>query len=114
MTHMVKQQGEVHVRRIDALPDWMTPVAAKHGVFVISHSESGHHHVLDAKHVDVLERHDVPAGMVILYAIVKEPTALSQTAANPHGQIDLAPGTYEMRLSREFNPFAEQARRVAD
>ena len=116
MTPMVKQQGEVHVRRVEALPEGLSPASIeKSGVYIVSHSESGHHHVLDAACVEVMERtRDVPAGMAILYAIVREPTALSQTAANPHGQIDLDPGIYEMRISREFNPFAEQARRVAD
>lgn len=111
---MVRQQGEVHVRRIDALPEGLTPVKAENGRYIISHSESGHHHVLDAERVEVLVRADVPAGMAILYAIVREPTALTQTAANPHGQIDLAAGIYELRISREFNPFADRARRVAD
>jgi len=83
------------------------------GAAIISHSESGNHHVIAG--AEVLERTDnVPAGMAILYAIVDNPTALKQDASHPHKQIDLDPGLYEIRVSREFNPFEEQIRRVAD
>jgi hypothetical protein len=81
--------------------------------WIISHSESGHHHVLTGG--DVLERVDgVPAGMQKLYALLEEPAELIQDAAVPHDGYNLAPGIYEFRIAREFDPFAEQARRVAD
>lgn len=114
---VIAQQGEVKVFKIDRLPDGMTtkPVERdRNGAAIISHSESGHHHVIGG--ADVIERTDnVPAGMAILYAIVKDPTALKQDAPTPHGEIPLdADSIYELRISREYDPFAEQARRVAD
>lgn len=114
---VVAQQGEVKVFKIDALPkDIKTkaPQFNREGAAIISHSESGHHHVIAG--ADVIERTDnVPAGMAILYAIVKNPTALEQDAPTPHKSIPLeADSIYELRVSREFNPFTEQARRVAD
>lgn len=113
---VVAQQGEAKVFKIDALPKGMQTKQPEYnaaGHAIISHSESGHHHVVpDA---EVMERIDnVPAGMAILYAIVKNPTALKQDAANPHGEVKLDPGIYEFRVSREFDPFAEQIRRVKD
>ena len=58
---------------------------------------------------------DVPAGMRILYAIVEAPTQLRQDAGgNPHEAHDLAPGIYEMRIAREYDPFLAEARRVSD
>ena len=81
--------------------------------WIISHSESGSHHLLTGG--DVMERtSNVPAGMQILYAILENPEALIQDAATPHGGFDLPAGIFEFRISREFDPFAEQARRVAD
>ncbi len=113
---VIAQQGEAKVFRIDALPKNMqtrAPEFTKTGAAIISHSESGHHHAIAG--AEVVERIDnVPAGMAILYAIVKNPTALRQDAASPHGEIALDPGLYEIRVSREYDPFAEQARRVAD
>ena len=54
------------------------------------------------------------ANVVVGYGIVEKPTSLRQTAGNPHGEHAIAPGKYVIRIKREFNPFAEQARRVAD
>lgn len=110
------RQGEVRMQPIAAIPKCETrPVAARGAVIVVGESESHHHHVLDAAGVAVLERTDgVPIGMRILYAIVEQATKLRQTAGNPHGAHDVPAGTYEISIKREFNPFLEQARMVAD
>lgn len=116
MRQVIGQQGEVKVIKIDSLPEITNPAEVEknqNGAFIISHSESGHHHVIDGG--EVMERtKDVPEGMRIIYAILDEPTALIQDAGNPHGHIDLEPGNYEFRISREYDPFLQQARRVAD
>lgn len=112
----IVRQGEVRMQPIAELPKCETrPVAPKNGVIIVGESESHHHHVLDAEGVTVVERiSDVPAGMRILYAIVEKPTQLRQTAGNPHGAHTIEPGKYVIPIKREFNPFLEQARRVAD
>jgi hypothetical protein len=110
---VIGQQGEVKIYRISEMPACET--AKREGDrHVISHSESGHHHVISGD-VDVLDRRsDVPPGMEIIYAIVKNPTALRHEAGAGHAEIALDEGIYEFRVSREFDPFAEQARRVTD
>ena len=115
MRQSIANQGEVRIDRIAALPETATkPFTEKNGKgWIISHSETGHHHILGGD-CDVMERVDVPTGTCILYAIVKEPTRLFQDAATPHAPVNLEPGIYEMRIKREFDPFSEQARRVAD
>lgn len=115
MKQVIGQQGEVRIVKIDALPDGIETKAVERIAkgYVISHSESGHHHVLTGG--DVMERTDkVPAGMQVFYAILNNPESFIQDAANPHGGYDLDPGIYEFRVSREYDPFAEQARQVAD
>lgn len=110
-------QGEIYARKIEELPTGLVDFKEKdtNGDWIISHSENGHHHLLSAEGVEVLERAtDVPEGLRILYAIVKEPTQLRQEAANAHGAHDIEPGIYEMRIAREFDPLMQQARRVAD
>ena len=63
----------------------------------------------------VMERtKDVPEGMKVLYALLDQPAALIQDAAAPHEGYDLPAGFYEFRIAREYDPFAEQARQVAD
>lgn len=115
MKTIVGAQGEITIIKLDRLPEGMEtrPVERAAKGWIISHSESGHHHVLTGG--DVMERvSDVPVGMQKLYALLDEPASLVQDAAVPHGSYDLEPGAYEFRISREFDPFAEQARRVAD
>lgn len=113
---VVAQQGEVKVFRIDAIPAGIStrpPQFDAGGAAIVSHSESGNHHVIAG--AEVMERTDnVPDGMAILYAIVKDPTALEQNAPTPHGHIPLDAGIYELRVSREHDPFSDQARRVTD
>lgn len=115
MREAIANQGEIRIDRIASLPDTPTkPFAEKNAKgFIISHSEQGHHHILGGD-CEVLERASAPAGAKILYAIVKEPTKLFQDAAAPHQPVDLDPGIYEFRIKREYDPFSEQARRVAD
>lgn len=110
-------QGEIYARKVEALPEGLVAFneRSNSGEWIISHSESGHHHLLGASGVDVMERtQNVPNGMRILYAIVKEPTRLYQDAAAPHGEHVVDPGIYEFRIAREYDPIMEQARRVAD
>ena len=119
----IGQQGEVRIDLMDGLPEGVA--LTKHternhaGLPIISHSESGHHHVLDRDDVEVFEqKEDVPAGMRILYAILENPeTALVQDAATPHEPMSLkGDGKRVVRftISREYDPFSEQARKVAD
>lgn len=112
---MIGAQGEISIFRVSAMPEGLEPMAEKDkkGRPIISHSESGNHHILD-RAVAVMERASPPAGMRILYAILDEPTMLIQDAAEPHGSHSLPAGVYEFRIAREFDPFSEQVRQVAD
>ena len=115
MKQVIGQQGEVRIIKIDALPAGMQAKAAVRlpKGFVISHSESGHHHLLTGG--NVMERTDnVPAGMQVFYAILDAPEKFIQDAPNAHEGYALDAGIYRFDVSREYDPFAEQARRVAD
>lgn len=113
---IIGAQGEITIIKLDAAPaDFATMAPANKTRLgsIVSHSESGNHHVLTEG--TVMERTtNVPQGMRVLYAILEKPGQLVQDAAVPHGHFDLAAGFYEMRIAREFDPFAEQARQVAD
>ena len=119
MRQLIGDQGEVTIVRIDALPnDIILANVEKNDVghHIISHSESGHHHVLTSRGEDiaVMERRSAPAGMKIFYAILKNPQSFEQTAPVPHEKYDLRPGVYEFRIAREYDPFLQQARRAMD
>jgi hypothetical protein len=105
-------QGEITLIKISAIPaDATETVAAEKGRYVVGHSESGNCHVLDAENVTIVRR----PGANILYAIVADPTMLRQEkSGTPHAPVSVPAGIYKIVISREFNPFTEQARRVAD
>ena len=113
-------QGEITIRRIGdvrkELPKGFSPLALERGKYIIGHSETQHDHVLSAVEgveVGVLDK--PPEGMRILYAILREPTALEHLRPHDtHEPIMLDAGTYEIRIAREYDPYAELARRSAD
>ena len=105
-------QGEVNFIKINSAPTDATEIILPEGGrYIVGHSESGNLHVLDADEVTLCRR----PGADILYAIVANPTVLRQEkSGTPHAPIPVDPGVYRIVISREFNPFTEQARRVAD
>lgn len=118
----IAAQGEITIRRIGDVPTkrkmraGCAPLALEDGKFVIGHSETGHHHVLSSNvgaEVMVLDR--PPEGMRILYAILENPTSLDHLRGHDtHESIALPPGEYEFRIAREYDPYAELARRAMD
>jgi hypothetical protein len=119
-------QGEITLIRIGDLPPkaadeyydfgpaWRKR-APENGHMIIGHSETGHHHVMDRNvTVGVLTK-NVPAGMEILRLIVESPTPIIHLRDHDtHESIMLDPGVYEARIAREFDPYGDIARRVAD
>lgn len=108
-------QGDMLIRRIDALPLAAKPESAKAGVFVLAHSETGHNHV-------VLERPNVKFystdDPLVSYLEVIEATDMAEALIehlrtwDTHETISVSPGIYEVRRQREYSP--EGWRRVAD
>ncbi len=107
-------QGEAFIRRIETRPDGLTPIEPENGHYIIAHSETGHHHVMEPGGVALLERTTgVEEGLRILHLIVSEPTSLDHLrGSDTHESIMFEPGEYEIRLQREYTP--EGFRRVAD
>ena len=111
----IAAQGEITIRRVEAVPVGCTPMKAEGGKFVIGHSETGHHHVIAARGADVSVLDRPPEGMRVLYAILKDPTSLDHLRDHDtHAPIQLEPGAYEFRIAREFDHYAELARQSAD
>jgi hypothetical protein len=114
-------QGEITVRRIGglpkkrSLPEGFVPLKAEAGRFIIGHSETGHHHVIDAKGATVSVMEKPPEGMRILYMILENPLVLEHLRPHDtHETITNEPGIYEVRIAREFDHYAELARQSAD
>ncbi len=109
-------QGEIRMFRIDEIPADATPLKKEGGKYIIGHSETGHHHVLEAERVQVFEAPNAPQGMRILYAILDTAGSLEHLRGHDtHAPHAFQPGDKIMfRTDREYDPYAELARRVAD
>jgi hypothetical protein len=112
---LTNAHGEVNFHRIDSGKldlTGFTPVADSKMGFIVGHSESGHHHVLEREGVTMREKeHD---GMKVLYAILENPCRLFQAAGDPHKAQTVEPGEYIITNNVEYDPWTQQARRVAD
>lgn len=103
-------QGDVLIRRVNNVPSGTKPVAAEHGVIIVTHSETGHHHVMDADRVELFQSPDNP---LLAWIKVKRPATLTHKRPHDtHEAIKFEPGIYEVRRQREYTP--EGFRRVAD
>jgi hypothetical protein len=107
-------QGDVCFIRRDVLPSGLTEIAPQNGRIVVTHSETGHDHVM------VLDRTPEPAvrmysgdNPLVAWLAVNRPTALEHLRPHDtHEPILFEPGVYEVRRQREYTP--EGFRRVED
>lgn len=110
-------QGDVWFLRIgDAaasawlLPKSAMPVAPKLRMVVVAHSETGHHHVMDA---DKVTMYRLPDEIYECFLVVREVTSLDHLRPfDTHESILFEPGVYRVRRQREYTP--EGLRRVVD
>lgn len=109
-------QGEIRMFRVDEIPADAEPMAKENGHFIIGHSETGHHHVLLADRVQVFRAPNAPDGMTILYAILGSTGSLEHLRGHDtHAPHRFGDGDKIMfRTDREYDPYAELARRVQD
>lgn len=116
----VAAQGELMIRKIADVPSKKLPIgytalAAENGNLIVGHSETGHHHVIDADCAEIGVKEKTSAGMRILYAIVRDETKVEHLRPyDTHEPIALTPGDYEIRIGREYDQFAELIRQQAD
>lgn len=109
-------QGDCWIKRIDDLPDGLKLAKPENGQWIVAHSETGHHHVIEAEGCEVLED---PQDSLTLYLRVMDDTAKRTGVVlrhlrdfDTHESIQIPPGTYRIRRQREYTP--EGWRRVTD
>lgn len=107
--------GEVNFYRVEegSVGGTFEPFGAEESGYVVGHSESGHHHVLEREGVTMRQTTD-SKGFQILHAIVTHPVTLRQESGAPHAEQIVQPGEYIITNNVETSPFTNQARRVAD
>lgn len=105
-------QGDLMIRRIDALPSGLVLATAADGMFVVAHSETGHHHVVKERAAQLLIDQ---TNALISYLDVVEDTELEHLRSfDTHESYMLRPGKYEIRRQRERAHVPEGWRRSED
>lgn len=103
-------QGDVMFIRIKEIPSDATPAKIEKGHFIVAHSETGHHHVIDSRNAQMLI--DKTNQFVAYLKVSEESEVKHQRSFDTHESVLLSPGNYEVRRQREYVP--EGFRRVAD
>lgn len=96
-------QGDVYLIPIKAIPITAKPLAAENGAFIVTHSETGHHHV-------VMERPDVQqfSGMDIFRGFLNvgdKPAELVHLRDHhTHAPQVIAPGAWLIQRQAAYTP----------
>lgn len=107
----VAAQGELTITRLAGKRVKSgTCVAPENGRLIVGHSETGHHHVVDADCATLTRVDEFTA-----YLEVREATSLDHLREyDTHPSIALQPGMYEIRTGREFDPYEDAIRASTD
>jgi hypothetical protein len=108
----VAAQGDLMVMKIDSLPKdvELTEVKPERGQLIVTHSETGHHHVMVPTKAKMYENKDRE---LEAFLVVSSATTLDHLRENhTHEPLLFNPGVYKIRRQREYTP--EGYRRVQD
>ncbi len=108
-------QGDLLIRRIASLPDAAVALQSDKGLYIVAHSETGHHHAIAERPNVKLYTTGDP---MVSYLEVIEATDAAECLLehfrqhDTHETIAIPPGVFEIRRQREYVP--EGWRRVED
>lgn len=106
-------QGDLLIRKIDAIPGDVTERKATDGVHIVAHSETGHHHVIPIGGPSIVQLFGSQDPMRSFLSVKAAPALLRHDRSfDTHEPISIPPGDYEIRRQREHTP--EGWRRVDD
>jgi len=104
------RQGDVLITRITVLPEGLNKTEPEGNDYIVTHSETGHHHVMKSKSTEMYQAANDP---FIAYLVVNEQTDLRHLRGfDTHETIRFNPGIY--RINRQRQMGVEGWERVAD
>lgn len=108
MSNKPIRHGECWLQPVDKFPKGKL---IKHDMFIVGHSETGHHHVLEGD-VQVLEPTNLEDG--VFFELLGEGKLVHQKTVNRHHDLVVAPGKYRVIHKQEYSPFTKVMERVWD
>ncbi|RVU38426.1 hypothetical protein EOI86_03835 [Hwanghaeella grinnelliae] len=95
-------QGDFLITRVAALPKRAEPVYEKDGVAILAHSETGHHHVIDAKAATLYR---LPEAIYEAFLVVEKAAVIEHRRTwDTHEALKVDPGIYRINRQREYVP----------
>lgn len=105
-------QGDLYITRVKALPKGIRKIEPENGRYIVAHSETGHHHVIDAINGAELYETDDPTTMYLRVIDATEVVLRHLRSFDTHQPIAFLKGIFRFRRARERTP--EGWRRVTD
>lgn len=103
-------QGDILFVRVDELPADVKESNAKDGKHIVAHSETGHHHLVDAREARFF---NTPNPFICYLQIDGDYTDLTHNRSfDTHETLKIPNGTWKIVRQREYTP--EGFRRVED
>ncbi len=102
------RHGEIFLHQVSKLPKGKLE---QHKTYIVGHSETGHHHVLEStEEFTILKAADDSVWVEIL-----EPTNLvHKKQVDKHKTLPVKPGRYHVIYKTEYDPWTKIIRRVED
>lgn len=111
ITNKPVAQGDMLIRKIDALPHEVVEVKPENGNYILTHSETGHHHIVKAEPDVHFYQHANDNNLA--YLVVDNTTKVEHLRNHDtHAPFGFNPGIYEIRRQIESGP--EGFRRAID
>lgn len=101
------QQGEVMLVPVSKVPKGKS---TKSKSYIVAHSETGHHHVLESATEFEITEQDVETYLTVL----AEGKLVHKKAQDRHKDLVIKPGKYMVHHKTEYNPFDRLIQRVVD
>ena len=93
-------QGELYIVRVAELPENIPALDPVDGKVIVGHSETGHHHVMDAEKTTMYR---LPEEIYEWFLVVDKPDVLEHLRPyDTHEPIAFRPGVYRVRAGREY------------
>ncbi len=103
-------QGDMLLTKVEVVPDDFKLSEPEAGRHIVTHSETGHNHIVKSEDVDMYASAN---DEFVVYLVVKNETKLEHLRSfDTHSPISLNPGIYRVNRQREYTP--EGYRRAQD
>lgn len=101
----IAAQGELRFIRLPdnyKIPASAVKVDPEHGHVIVGHSETGHHHVMEATRTTMFR---LPDSILDCLLVVDKPDTLKHLREfDTHEPLSFAPGKYRVTTAREYTP----------